>query len=125
MTSQVICVQTMKKLIDELIEFYSEDVRLVKNVMKRESPDEYPELLKWALQMLYFDGNKWVDICRIDNYLHEKQIGVHIHFYKKEEVKRVELSFQEADKIIKEISQRILREEFKRDINFGDDEHGN
>ena len=125
MTSQVIYVQTMKKLIDELTEFYSEDVRLVKNVMKRESPDEYPELLKWALQMLYFDGNKWVDICRIDNYLHENQIGAHIHFYKKEEVKRIEISFQEADKIIKEISQRILREEFKRDINFGDDEHGN
>ena len=64
----------MKKLIDELNEFYSEDLRLVKNVMKRESADEYPELLKWALQTLYFDGNNWVEVCRIDNYLHEGQI---------------------------------------------------
>lgn len=111
----------MKKLIDELNEFYSEDVRLVKNVMKRESPDEYPDLLKWALQMLYFDGNKWVDICRIDNYLHEGQVGSHIHFYKEEEVKRIDLSFRDADKTIKEISKRILQERFNKDIDFRDD----
>ena len=110
----------MKKLIDELNEFYSEDVRLVKNLMKREFPDEYPELFKWALQMLYFDGEDWIDVCRIDNYLHEGQTGSHIHFYKKEEVKRIYLSFQEADKVIKEISIRILREKFNKNIDFGD-----
>lgn len=115
----------MKKLIDELNEFYSEDVRLVKNVMKREAPEEYPELLKWALQMLYFDGNEWIEICRIDNYLHDGHIAVHIHFYKKEEVKRAELSLRDADKEIKIISRRILRDIFKKDINFGDGEHGN
>ena len=113
----------MKKLIDEMNEFYSEDVRLVKNVMKRESPDEYPELFKWAFQMLYFDGEDWIEICRIDNYLHENQIGTHIHLYGKKEVKRVELSFQEADTEIKEISQRILLEKFKKHINFGDDSY--
>ena len=110
----------MKKLIDLNI-FYSEDVRLVKSLMKREAADEYPDLLKCALQMLYFDGNEWTSICRIDNYLHEGQTGAHIHFYKKEEVKRVELSFQEADKKIKEISARILQEKFNKTIDFGDD----
>lgn len=70
----------MKKLIDGLNELYSEDVRLVKNLMKREYHDEYPELLKWALQMLYFDGEKWIEVCRIDNYAHEGQMGSHIHF---------------------------------------------
>lgn len=111
----------MKKLIDELNEFYSEDVRLVKNLMKREAVDEYPELLKWALQMLYFDGNEWIDICRIDNYLHEGQIGTHIHVYRKEQVERKMLSFQEADTLIKEISKKLLKEKFNKDIDFGDD----
>ena len=46
----------MKILIDELNEFYGENIRLVKTLMKRETVKEYPELLKWALQMLYFDG---------------------------------------------------------------------
>ena len=46
----------MKILIDELNEFYGENIRLVKTLMKRETVEEYPELLKWALQMLYFDG---------------------------------------------------------------------
>ncbi|MBI4453013.1 hypothetical protein HY636_00040 [Candidatus Woesearchaeota archaeon] len=58
----------MKTLIDGLNEFYGENIRLVKTLMKRESPEEYPELMKWALQMLYFDGEQWIEICRIDNY---------------------------------------------------------
>ena len=37
----------MKTLIDELNQFYCENVRLVKTLMKRESSKEYPELLKW------------------------------------------------------------------------------
>ena len=111
----------MKILIDGLNEFYSENIRLVKTLMKRESPEEHPELMKWALQMIYFDGEDWIEICRIDNYLHEKQKGSHIHAYKKDEVKRLELSFQEADKLIKEISARILKDEFKEDTEFGDD----
>ena len=82
----------MKVLIDGLNEFYSENVRLVKTLMKRESSEEYPKLLRWKLQMLYFNG-EWIEICRIDNYLHEGQVGSHIHANKK--VKRVELSFEE------------------------------
>ena len=111
----------MKLLIDDLNEFYSENVRLVKTLMKRESVDEYPELLKWKLQMLYFDGNDWMEICRIDNYPHEGEVGVHIHAYKKEKVERIELTFEEADRAIKEISGKILKERFKENIEFGDD----
>ena len=111
----------MKILIDNLNEFYNEKVRLVKTLMKRDSPQEHPELMKWALQMLYFDGEEWIEICRIDNYLHEKRKGSHIHFYKKWEVKRVELTFQEANNLIKEISSRILKDKFNEDIIFGED----
>ena len=108
----------MKTIIDGLNEFYSENVRLVKTLMKRESANEYPELLKWKLQMLYFDGKEWAEVCRIDNYPHESQKGSHIHVYGKEDVKRAEMTFQEADKIIKEISARILKEKFNEYITF-------
>jgi len=111
----------MKILIDDLNEFYDERVRLVKTLMKRESPEEHAELMKWAFQMLYFDGEDWIEICRIDNYPHEKQKGSHIHVYKKDEVKRLELTFQEAEKLIKEISTKILKDKFKENIDFGDD----
>src|SRR3989338_6186060 len=97
----------MKVLIDSLNEFYSEKIRLVKALMKRESPQEYPEPMKWALQMLYFDGEEWGEICRIDNYLHERQNGRHIHFYKN-------------IRLIKQISARILKDEFMEQIDFGD-----
>ena len=113
----------MKKLIDDLSEFYAENVRLVKDLMKRESPKEFPELMKWSLQMLYFFGNEWVSICRIDNHLHQGKSGSHIHAYKRKKIERVDLSFQEAEKVIKKISKRILKVQFKENIAFGDDEH--
>ena len=48
----------MKTIFDGLMEFYGTDLKLIKSLMKRESKEEYPSLLKWKLQMLYFDGNK-------------------------------------------------------------------
>ena len=110
----------MKIIIDDLKEIYSENIMLVKTLMKRESAEEYPEMLKWKLQMLYFDGSRWIELCRIDNYLHEGQAGSHIHVYNKDEVKRVELTFEEADGAIKKISSKILKERFSEDIKFGD-----
>lgn len=106
----------MKLLIDGLNQYYSDNVRLVKTLMKRESPEEFPELLKFALQMLYFDGNRWVEICRIDNYPHEGQNGSHIHYH--DNVKRAELSYEEAKIAVKEISKRILKEKFS-EVNHG------
>jgi hypothetical protein len=103
----------MKVLIDLDI-FYEEDIRLIKTLIKRESPDEFPELMKWAFQMLYFNGAEWIEICRIDNYLHGNIMGSHIHAYGKEEVKRVDISFQDADDMIKEIGSRILKDKFSK-----------
>lgn len=107
----------MKVLID-VQELYSENVRLVKSLMKRESAEEYSEKLKWALQMLYFDGSDWEEICRIDNYPHEIPPCSHIHFYRSDRIKKVRLTFHEAEKLIKEISKRILKEKFKENIEF-------
>jgi hypothetical protein len=99
-------------------EFLSEDVRIEKTLMKRESPGEFPELTKWKIQMLCFDGSSWVSICRIDNYLHEGLSGSHIHTYGHERVKREELSFQEACERIKMIGARILMAEFGHELDI-------
>jgi len=114
MTCQVIGEQ-MRILIDDFDQFYGEKVRLVKTLMKRESPGEYPELLKWKLQTLYLNGEKWIEICRIDNYLHENRQGSHIHQYGKKQIIRIPLSFEEAKE---RITKRILQERFNEIIIF-------
>lgn len=108
----------MKILIQDLNEFYGEKVRLVRTLMKRESPEEYPKLMKWKLQMLYLYGNGWVEICRIDNYPHKNKVGSHIHVYGRRGVNWVGMTFEDAKDVIKEISARILKQEFKEDISF-------
>jgi hypothetical protein len=110
----------MKVLIDGLEEFYSPNLRLVKTLMKRESSGEYPEPMKWALQMLYFDGSDWIEICRIDNYPHGNQAGSHIHLYGKCEAKRERMEFKDAERLIKKLSARILMEKFNEYALFGD-----
>ena len=60
-------------------------------------------------------------IIKLLNYLHENQKGSHIHVYKKDMVKRGDLGFHEAEKVIKELSKRILRERFNEIVRFGDD----
>lgn len=108
----------MKILIDCLSEFHGENVRLVKTLMKREAPDEYPELMKWSIQMLYFNGAEWIEICRIDNYLHEGRVGSHIHSYGKDIVEWISLDFNEAKELIKEKGARIIRDIFKEEVRF-------
>jgi len=108
----------MKILIDGFIEFYGDRVKLVKTLMKRQSPEKFPEVLKWVFQTLYFHEGVWVEICRIDNYLHEKQSGSHIHYYGRKEVRRIALNYREAEKAIKDISERIIRERFNDVVRF-------
>ncbi len=101
----------MKTLIDR-IELWAEDVRLAKRLMKRESPEEYPELFKWALQLLYFEESRWIEICRIDNYPHGCQMGPHIHERGKTLARKAELTYEEAEEEILRIGSRILSERF-------------
>lgn len=108
----------MKVLIDGLSDFHGDNIRIVRTLMKRESGEEFPEKMKWSVQMLYFHANKWMEICRIDNYPHENQTGSHIHYHGREEVRRVSLSYEEADKAIKDIGARILKERFNMITKF-------
>jgi len=108
----------MKILIDHLSKFYGSNVRIVENLMKMASIEEYPEPMKWSVQMLYFDGENWTEICRIDNYLHGGLIGSHIHSYGKENVEWVSLNFNEAKKIVKEKGARIVKDIFHEELRF-------
>ena len=107
----------MKTLLD-YTETYGTSVRLIKLLRKRESPHEYPEQCKWKLQMLYFNGEQWIELCRIDNYPHENSQGSHIHVYRKTGVQRIALTFEQAEKTIKELSERILKEKFNTFVSF-------
>lgn len=109
----------MKILIDGLSDFYGSNIRIINTLMKRESEEEFPEVMKWSVQMLYLCENEWVEICRIDNYLHEGQHGSHIHYYGRDDVRRIPLSYKEAGRAIKEIGARILKERFSVIAEFG------
>lgn len=117
MTCQVIG-ERMRILIDDFNQFYGEKVRFIKTLMKRESPEEFPELLKWKLQTLYLHQDQWIEMCRIDNYPHENQPGSHIHQYGKKEVLRIPLSFEEAKERIEQITRRVLQEKFNEIVTF-------
>ena len=69
--------------------------------------------------MLYFDGKDWLEICRIDNYAHENKAESHIHSYQKKEIKKIKLSLEEAEKMIKEVSEKVLKDKFNKIIKFG------
>jgi hypothetical protein len=84
--------------------------------MKRESNKEHYELLKWAVQMLYFNEDKWIEICRIDNYLHNGMKGTHIHTYGTENVKMVDVAFQDARRLTCEIGEKIIKNKFNENV---------
>lgn len=107
----------MKILIDGIEEVYQGKIRFITTIMKREKKEEFPELIKWKIQILY-SNNKWIEICRIDNYLHEGKIGSHVHQYGSSRVNWIELTVNEADRLAREISARILKEKFNEEVKW-------
>lgn len=91
---------------------YGERIRLIKLLRRREFEQEYPVPFKWALQLLYFDGASWVEVCRIDNYPHAGRVKPHIHEYGKDLVRFEEIGFDEAQDVIMNIGARVLLEMF-------------
>jgi hypothetical protein len=107
--------------MDVLIDFdelHNEKIRIIKKLMKRESAVEFPELLKWAVQLLYFDGHDWIEICRIDNYLHDNHLGAHIHQYGSIRVSRFDSDYYDALDSIKVISAKIIKKYFNDNIKL-------
>ncbi|MFH1181795.1 MAG: hypothetical protein V1702_02460 [Candidatus Woesearchaeota archaeon] len=69
----------MLPIIDQDI-LLAEDARLVKKLYKVQKDAKYPEGLRFSYQYLALRADEWKEVCRIDNYSHEKRKGsVHIH----------------------------------------------
>jgi len=115
----------MKVLIKNPIILFSKKIRLVKTLKKREYEEEYPEKFKWAIQMLYSEEDKWIEICRIDNFMHKGDCQSHIHLFRKRKVWKVNLTFHEAEKEIFIIGKKILREYFNEEVNFDEEKNYN
>ena len=65
---------------------------------------------------LYFKDNKWIQVARIDNQMHEGKPGVHIHIFKRK-VQWMELNFEDAETRIIELGDRIIKNINKGDYN--------
>ena len=87
----------------------AEDKRLVKRLYKVDKSGDFPNGLEFAYQFLYFKGDKWIQVARIDNQLHSGRSGTHIHSLKREKVEWRNFTFEEAEKKIIEMGENIIK----------------
>lgn len=87
----------------------ADDKRLIKRLYKADISDDFPDGLEFAYQFLYFKGNEWIQVARIDNQLHGGKPGTHIHTLKREKVEWVDLTFEEAEEKIIEMGESIIK----------------
>lgn len=99
----------MQNIIDQDI-LLAEDIRLIKRLDKVPKDQNFPEGLRFAYQYLIFRNNEWLQLCRIDNYEHDKRkTGTHIHKYTNENVEFKEMDFRESEEYIKQLGERLKR----------------
>lgn len=101
----------MRRIICDEIP-WGPNVRLQRRVWKREFPEEYPERIKWALQVSCLEYGQWKHVCRMDNYPHEGPVGPHFHGIDQKSVKKMDITFEEAQEQIMREAKRILKERF-------------
>jgi len=87
----------------------AEDARLVKRLWKVAKSRDFPQGLEFSYQLLFFDRTKWIQIARIDNQMHGGKQGTHIHIFGRRKVKWEDLAFEEAEKRVLGIGERMLR----------------
>ncbi len=87
----------------------AEDKRLIKRLWKVNKNNNFPQGLEFAFQYLYFKNNRWIQVARIDNQLHEGKSGVHIHILKREKVEWLSLDFEEAESKILELGEHVIK----------------
>ena len=87
----------------------AENKRLIKRLYKVDKSEDFPEGLEFAYQFLYFKGDKWIQVSRIDNQLHGGKPGVHIHTLKREKVEWKNLTFEESEEKIIELGENIIK----------------
>ena len=100
------------KCLMNLDYLFSEKLRMVKTVFKRGFPEEYPHILKWKLQILYWDSLSWKEVCRVDNYLHEGKCQTHIHRTDTKNVFWKELELHEAEIYVQQLGKELIKKYF-------------
>jgi len=96
----------MRKTLFDQDFFIGKNKRLIKRIWKVEKSKEYPEGIEFAFQLLYYK-EKWIQIVRIDNQLHEGKQGTHIHTPNRIVWSRINLD--EIETTIIEIGERIIK----------------
>jgi predicted enzyme involved in methoxymalonyl-ACP biosynthesis len=99
----------MRKTLIEQDVPVGEKRRLIKRLWKVEKNCNFPEGLEFSYQYLYLEGERWIQIVRIDNQLHEGRPGTHVHIMDKEMVKWEDLSFDDAREEIMKIAEKIIK----------------
>ena len=85
------------------------DKRLIKQLWKVTKSDSFPDGLEFVYQFLFLKDNKWIQVARIDNQLHEGKPGTHIHILKRDKVGWEELNFEEAEDKILELGENVIK----------------
>tara|TARA_Y100000310_G_C20040171_1_gene515792 strand:- start:87 stop:407 length:321 start_codon:yes stop_codon:yes gene_type:complete len=104
----------MKQVIIDQDIPLADNKRLIKKLYKVEKSKAFPEGLEFAFQFLYFRNDKWHQVARIDNQLHQGKPGVHIHTLQREPVMWEELSFEEAEERTIELGEQTVKNIIER-----------
>jgi len=97
----------MKEVISEDLRT-GEKNRVITRLYKTSQSNNYPSGLKFCIQHLYWRHEEWIELVRIDNYLHQNKTGTHIHFFNTEQVEWEEIGFQEARLEAERIAKKII-----------------
>ena len=109
------------KLIFGSEKWLSQDTRLIKRLYRAESGGHSSGSFVFDLQYLWFRENKWLEVARFDNYVHEtKRTGVHIHKFGNSFTEFKNMSFTEAEEYVIEIGEKI-----RQKMLLGDDDGKN
>ena len=87
----------------------AEDKRLIKRLYKVRKSDDFPDGLEFAYQFLYFKNDKWIQVARIDNQLHEGRQGAHIHILHRDKVQWTNLTFEKAEEKVIEVGESVIK----------------
>ena len=99
-------------LIDQDIPL-SENTRLVKRLWKVDKSEDFPEGVEFAYQFLYFK-NKWIQVARFDNQMHEGKPGLHIHILKREKMQWKHIAFENIEERIIELGESVIKNIIER-----------
>ena len=99
----------MRKTLTDQELLLANNKRLIKRLWKIDKSENFPHGLEFVYQFLYLKDDKWIQVARIDNQLHEGKPGSHIHILRRENVLWERLTFEDAEDRIIEIGESVIK----------------